>query len=81
MKKLIAGSFVVCMFIMFSGFSIAEDTKIVVTEDIIVTDCPDCYGTLQNTYKTEYCVGVKCRTRTLYRCNLDRSHEYWIYKD
>jgi hypothetical protein len=47
-------------------------------------DCPNdnCYnGKLYTTYKTEYCVGVHCRTRTLYRCNMDRDHEYWIYKD
>ena len=44
-------------------------------------ECPDCYGTLMNTYKTEYCVGIKCRTRTLYKCSFDSSHQYWIYKD
>ena len=44
-------------------------------------ECPDCYGTLRTTYKTEYCVGIKCRTRTLYRCTYDSNHEYWIYED
>ena len=36
---------------------------------------------LRNTYNTEYCVGQKCRTRTLYRCSCEPTHEYWIYKD
>jgi hypothetical protein len=50
--------------------------------------CPTCnddygksYCVLRNTYNTEYCVGTKCRTRTLYRCSCESSHEYWIYKD
>jgi len=44
-------------------------------------DCPDCYGTLKRTYKIEYCVGQRCRTRELYRCNYDSDHEYWVYTD
>jgi hypothetical protein len=44
-------------------------------------ECPDCYGTLRSTYITEYCVGIKCRTRTLYRCSFDSDHEYWVYED
>ena len=47
----------------------------------LVTDCPDCYGTLQTTYKVEYCHGVKCRTRELYKCTYNSDHQYWIYKD
>jgi hypothetical protein len=42
-------------------------------------DCPDCYGTLMRTYQIEYCVGQKCRTRELYRCNYNFNHSYWIY--
>ena len=45
-------------------------------EDI---DCPECYGTLQPTYKTEYCYGIRCRDRTLYECDLRREHAYWVY--
>ena len=53
--------------------------------DNIVCDieCPDddCFnGCLYSTYKTEYCVGSRCRTRTLHRCNICRS-EWWIYHD
>ena len=47
-------------------------------------DCPNdsCYGgKLYSTYKTEYCVGAKCRERTLYKCNINPKHKYWIYKD
>ena len=59
----------------------AEMSNNISNHTLIIIDCPDCYGTLQNTYITEYCVGQRCRTRTLYRCNYDRDHEYWIYKD
>ena len=45
------------------------------------TDCPDCYGTLVTTYETEYCVGERCKNRTLYKCNYDSTHAYWIYHD
>ena len=56
------------------------------TENIIICDyeCPDddCFvGCLYSTYKTEYCVGAKCRDRTLYKCNVNSSHKYWIYHD
>tara|TARA_B100001758_G_C18332574_1_gene569666 strand:+ start:375 stop:671 length:297 start_codon:yes stop_codon:yes gene_type:complete len=47
-------------------------------------ECPDddCFsGCLYSTYKTEYCVGLKCRDRTLYKCNINSSHKYWIYHD
>ena len=42
-------------------------------------NCPDCYGTLMRTYHIEYCVGQRCQTRELYRCNLNSDHKYWIY--
>ena len=45
--------------------------------------CPDddCFsGCLYSTYQTEYCVGSRCRDRTLYRCNLCSS-TWWIYHD
>ena len=44
-------------------------------------ECPMCYGTLRRTYIIEYCVGQRCRTRELYRCNYDSDHEYWVYED
>ena len=46
-------------------------------------DCPSddyCSGCLWSTYKTEYCVGQRCRTRTLYKCNVC-SDTWWIYHD
>ena len=39
-----------------------------------------CGGCLYSTYKTEYCVGTKCRNRTLYECNVCRE-QWWIYHD
>ena len=60
--------------------------KVNLAENTIYCDneCPDddCFsGCLYSTYKTEYCVGAKCRDRTLYECNLNASHKYWIYHD
>ena len=57
--------------------SIDKDESFLINE----IDCPECYGTLQRTYQIEYCVGVKCRTRELYRCNMNRDHEFWVYTD
>ena len=85
---------ILTVFLGIYGFTYATDpldNKNIVTEITtttndgvtnnkdVITDCPDCYGTLQSTYITEYCVGQRCRDRTLYRCNYDSSHEYWIY--
>lgn len=39
-----------------------------------------CGGCLLSTYKTEYCVGTKCRNRTLYKCNVC-GEKWWIYHD
>ena len=39
-----------------------------------------CGGCLMSTYKTEYCVGTKCRNRTLYKCNVC-GEKWWIYHD
>jgi hypothetical protein len=64
-----------------------EKTNLIVNGDLsidnIVCDnpCPDddCFnGCLYSTYKTEYCVGSRCRDRTLYKCNICRS-TWWIY--
>ena len=65
-----------------------EKTNVIAAEEMIIENiycdnvCPDddCYsGCLYTTYQTEYCVGVKCRNRTLYKCNMNSSHKYWIY--
>lgn len=37
-----------------------------------------CNGCLLSTYHTEYCVGTRCRDRTLYECNICKE-QYWIY--
>ena len=67
-----------------------EKTNLIDNGDLtienIVCDnaCPDddCWsGCLYSTYETEYCVGAKCRNRTLYKCNMDSKHQYWIYHD
>ena len=39
-----------------------------------------CVGCLWTTHKTEYCVGQKCLTRTLYKCNVC-GEKWWIYHD
>ena len=39
-----------------------------------------CSGCLYTTYKTEYCVGTRCRDRTLYKCNVC-GDKWWIYHD
>ena len=44
-------------------------------------ECPSddyCNGCLYSTYKTEYCVGQRCRNRTLYKCNVC-GDTWWIY--
>ncbi len=69
---------------------VIADHEHVITENSLANggECPSCnmndyksWCVLRNTYKTEYCVGQKCRTRTLYRCSCNSSHEYWIYKN
>ena len=64
-----------------------EKTNLIVAGDLsidnIVCDnaCPDddCWnGCLYSTYETEYCVGSRCRDRTLYKCNICSS-TWWIY--
>ena len=42
--------------------------------------CPEDDFALRNTYETEYCVGLKCRTRDLYVCSVYSEHKYWIYR-
>ena len=48
--------------------------------DIACASDDYCNGCLYTTYKTEYCVGTRCRDRTLYQCNVCRE-QWWIYHD
>lgn len=45
-----------------------------------VPDCPECGCSLMWTGKTEYCVGIRCRTVKVYRCGCCR--KLWnVYQD